>query len=547
MRIFKFDFIEFAQSYKHQRFLAASCFIFSSYFSICQVFSTTSSLPFDLDVGTNYTACGTPGTKSLTFNVSGVGMLNTSTKQLAEIQLRLDASCGANVNAVLCYIKSPAGTCVQIANQMGATTNYSGMPSTFLDYSFRNSVSCLNKAPDYSAFPSTVGCEENQDGRYGIFSTTGNISTSFNGQNADGTWTIYFFESTSFAPCVNSASIEFGNPSHSDQTANGESCSTAINWNGSPICASTNGKVGSTNMPGWNGATFSGCQWNAANNNDVWIRFQPNSTNVCIAISGLVNDLQSIIVSDPNTDGDNNPCTGSGNGTYWNVLSCPRNGDNIYAAVTGTTRNQNHCFTAVVGQTYYLVVDGNGGAESPFYITGIAGLTPLPITLVAFIAEMKDRVVEIFWETASQINNDYFVIERSNNGTDWELLEKLDGAGNNTELLSYKTYDFHPYRGVGYYRLKQVDYDGEYSYSEIRSVYNTNELMILPNPSAGIFGIGGMPRHQENTVVVLDITGKVLEQHSTEEESYQLDLTHFSAGVYLVIINGTESIRVIKE
>ena len=71
--------------------------------------------------------------------------------------------------------------------------------------------------------------------------------------------------------------------------------------------------------------------------------------------------------------------------------------------------------------------------------------------------------------------------------------------------------------------------------------------MILPNPSTGIFGIGGMPKHQENIIMVLDITGKVLEQHTTEEESYQLDLTQRTAGVYLVIINGTESIKVIKE
>ena len=512
-----------------------------------QIFNTSTSLPFDLDLGTNYSACATPGTKSLSFTVSGVGTLNTTTNQLAQINVRLNAACGANINAVACYLKSPSGVCIQIASQMGATTNYSGMPSTFLDYSFRNSVSCLNKIPEYAAFPSTVGCEEGLDGRYGIFSTVGNIATAFNGINADGTWTIYFFESTANAPCIVSSSIEFGNPTHSDQTANGENCATAILWDGSPICASTNGKVGSSNLPGWNGATFTGCQWNAANNNDVWIKFQPDATDVCIAISGLVDNLQSIIVTDPNADGDNNPCTGAGNGTYWNVLNCPRTGDNIYAAVTGTSRNQNHCFTAVIGQTYYLVVDGNGGAESPFYITGISGLTPLPITLVSFTAELEERVVELFWETASQINNDYFVVERSQDGIDWEVIEQMNGAGNSAELLSYITYDFYPLSAVSYYRLKQVDYDGKTSYSDIRSVVNTENLMILPNPSTGIFSIGGMQKNQENYISILDITGKVLEQHSTEEESYQLDLTQRSAGVYLVIINGTESIKVIKE
>jgi hypothetical protein len=171
----------------------------------------------------------------------------------------------------------------------------------------------------------------------------------------------------------------------------------------------------------------------------------------------------------------------------------------------------------------------------------------LPITLLSFDAQLVDRRTELQWVTASEKNNDYFNIERSYNGTDWEFLDQVDGAGNSTELLSYHTYDFNPYRGITYYRLKQVDFDGKYSYSEIRSVANTDDLMILPNPSTGIFGIGGMPKHQENTIAVLDITGKVLEQHATEEESFQLDLTQRSAGVYMVIINGTESIKLIKE
>jgi hypothetical protein len=71
-------------------------------------------------------------------------------------------------------------------------------------------------------------------------------------------------------------------------------------------------------------------------------------------------------------------------------------------------------------------------------------------------------------------------------------------------------------------------------------------LIILPNPSTGIFNIGGIPKHQANSISVLDITGKVLQQLITKEESYHLDMTQFSAGVYLVILNETESIKIIK-
>ena len=95
--------------------------------------------------------------------------------------------------------------------------------------------------------------------------------------------------------------------------------------------------------------------------------------------------------------------------------------------------------------------------------------------------------------------------------------------------------------------MKQVDFDGKTTYSDVRSVLNTNDLMILPNPSRGIFGIGGMPKNRENSIVVLDFTGKMIEQQTTEEVSFQLDLTHCSPGVYFVVINETDMIKLIKE
>jgi hypothetical protein len=197
--------------------------------------------------------------------------------------------------------------------------------------------------------------------------------------------------------------------------------------------------------------------------------------------------------------------------------------------------------TADAGSTWFQDATPTLGTTNDVLVS-----CPLPVELISFEAKLIDRNVELTWVTASEHNNDYFTIERSVDGTSWETIENLQGAGNSTSLLSYQTYDFYPYRGVGYYRLKQVDYDGKTTFSEIQRVYKTDELMILPNPSSGFFGIGGMPKHQENNISVLDITGKKLEHYTTEDESYQLDLTHRTAGIYFVIINGFESIKIIK-
>jgi hypothetical protein len=571
-------------------FACCNGFFVLIFFSICTFYNIMfaqqtfpASISSTVDLASAVGTCAAPGTLNTSYfeiPVSGVGTLS-STNALYGLTLNFSGAAGSyrvrNLNIMLV---SPNGTCVTVYSGGNVSGNNGGLefygpisPGTLnatrgstTTFSMRlvTFVSCLRYPKDYvgtSGYTTTTpGGNFSIDGNALVLASPNNLTTGFNGLDPNGTWKLIFGGGASDSPALVSASITFGDPTSTNQTSNGNNCTNAINWTGAPICAQTNGMTSSTNMPGWAGpagntfGTFSGgatCAWNGANNNDVWISFVAQTSNVCINISSVIDQLQSVVVTDPNTDNDNNPCSFAGNnpatnGQYWQLVNCPR--DAIYNTTFGRPFAHNHCFSANIGQTYYLVVDGNSGAESPFYISGISGTAyNLPIELVNFNASLENRITEISWQTASEKNNDYFLIERSQNGMDWELVDEVDGAGNSNELLSYKTYDFHPYRGVGYYRLKQVDYDGEYSYSEIRSVYNTDDLMILPNPSTGIFGIGGMPKHQENMVVVLDITGKVLEQHSTEEESYQLDLTHCSAGVYLVIINGTESIRVIKE
>ena len=171
---------------------------------------------------------------------------------------------------------------------------------------------------------------------------------------------------------------------------------------------------------------------------------------------------------------------------------------------------------------------------------------PLPIELISFEASLYKRQVELIWQTASERNNDYFSVERSANGIDWSVIETVEGAGSSTELLSYETFDLEPLRGISYYRLKQTDFDGKTSYSEIRTISNTSELMVLPNPGSGLFYISGLSDRQESIIVVRDITGKEITKMTAQKEMQQLDLSQQPSGVYFVTINAEETIRVIK-
>lgn len=124
-----------------------------------------------------------------------------------------------------------------------------------------------------------------------------------------------------------------------------------------------------------------------------------------------------------------------------------------------------------------------------FQITVYATST-LPIELLQFNAEQAGNDVVTTWVTATETNNDYFVIERTTDGVTLETVGTIDGAGNSTQPLSYQLLDPEPLNGVVYYRLKQVDFNGMHSYSSFVAVTfnHQKETMIYPNPSAdGLF------------------------------------------------------------
>jgi len=95
------------------------------------------------------------------------------------------------------------------------------------------------------------------------------------------------------------------------------------------------------------------------------------------------------------------------------------------------------------------------------------------------------------WITSSEINNDFFAIERSNDAIHFQVVATIQGAGNSRERLSYVAYDEQPLAGQNYYRLKQTDFDGASSYSKLLVVKNgeagvgIQSFSVSPNPSEG--------------------------------------------------------------
>lgn len=112
------------------------------------------------------------------------------------------------------------------------------------------------------------------------------------------------------------------------------------------------------------------------------------------------------------------------------------------------------------------------------------GASSLPITLIFFMVKQEDEKIMLSWETASEINNDCFTVERSKENGFFEKILDVDGAGNSSQQLFYETADEDPVDGVSYYRLRQTDYDGRYSFSRTVEVNidRKSATGISPNP-----------------------------------------------------------------
>tara|TARA_R110002020_G_scaffold6723_1_gene28633 strand:- start:605 stop:1831 length:1227 start_codon:yes stop_codon:yes gene_type:complete len=108
--------------------------------------------------------------------------------------------------------------------------------------------------------------------------------------------------------------------------------------------------------------------------------------------------------------------------------------------------------------------------------------SPLPIDLLSFTAELlleMDPIVLLRWEIASQVNNDYYEIQRSVDVEDWTTIEKVTGAGNSNTHMSYSIIDDNPILGISYYRLKQTDYDGMFeTFQPISMIISSTEKVI---------------------------------------------------------------------
>lgn len=263
----------------------------------------------------------------------------------------------------------------------------------------------------------------------------------------------------------------------------------------------------------------------------VWRASEVNQTGSAVDLGGVdvTFDLSGLGNVDPNdlvllVDADGTFATGA-----TQVTGAIDDGSNTYRFNNVTAISDNSYFTLASLD----IVD-----------------TPLPIELISFSAQEGPNEVTIRWETASETNNSHFTVERSANARDWDEIRLIAGAGNSSTIIQYEITDDNPLYGRSYYRLKQTDFNGTFTYSEVQSVYVeaiSIDSEIYPNPleEGDQLTIQTNRREGEVALRLMNSNGQVLLQKTEfipSDGKLILAPYQLTQGIYMLnlVINGEE-------
>jgi len=186
---------------------------------------------------------------------------------------------------------------------------------------------------------------------------------------------------------------------------------------------------------------------------------------------------------------------------------------------------------------------GNWVAQLATFISTSSGFV-LPVDLLSFTGECNNNHIVLNWTTAAETNNDYFTIERSEDGSVWENAGTVKSAGNSSVNQNYSFTANETQNPVSYFRLKQTDLDGNFEYFHTIQVNNCNNnstaVNIYPNPSNGlaISGSINLKDNQTYTIEIFNSLGMMVSRYSSSQPEFTVSFPHgLTSGVYYARIS----------
>ena len=183
---------------------------------------------------------------------------------------------------------------------------------------------------------------------------------------------------------------------------------------------------------------------------------------------------------------------------------------------------------------------GKGGSASGAGAPGrviVTVISVLPVELLSFSGKATPSAIQLNWETSTELNNEKFEIERSTDGRTFQMIGEERGQGTTQQTQSYQFMDQAPVTGLNYYRLKQMDYDGQFAYSPVTAITFTRKGGISVYPTATNSMVNIVTEDEGNALVkVFHINGSLMKQQAFAGNTLPLDLSSLPNGTYLIVV-----------
>lgn len=261
-------------------------------------------------------------------------------------------------------------------------------------------------------------------------------------------------------------------------------------------------------------------------------------------VTQTVDPLLDITASDP--DGESITTI-----NLWYGIPGSGTAPTILTSVSGSA-NLNYTHVFATGTYYYygeiIEADGDISWTSPVWYTKTSN--PLPVELLSFTGKHITKGNLLEWATASEINNDFFTIERSIDGINFAELAVVKGMGNTTTTTQYQLLDKNPAPGITYYKLRQTDYDGTCTWSPVIAVewkQRVTSLQLLPNPNNGTFSILLPDEISDDAFIrIIDATSRTVSETHGLTGQQEIRLDGFAHGLYHVLLFSNETVTALK-
>ncbi len=193
------------------------------------------------------------------------------------------------------------------------------------------------------------------------------------------------------------------------------------------------------------------------------------------------------------------------------------------------------------GGTRWSRTIANRSSFSPFGVADNKLFVPLPVQLIAFTGYNQNAKNILQWATANEVNNLGFELERSTDGREFQKIGFVAGKINSTQTQTYDFVDNQPAQGLNYYRFKQKDTDGRFSFSNVVTIYTKQtQIIAYPNPTQDLVTLSGINIEQQ-TAKLYTVAGQA---HDVQIVNNQMDIAHLPSGIYFLKLTTGDAVQI---